>query len=84
MPSPAKKLSYKLQRELDALPAQIKLLEADVSTIQMEVDTDDFYLQPHERIRDKLEKLSHLQDQLEIAVERWAELEGQAQASRGS
>ncbi|MED5534387.1 MAG: ATP-binding cassette domain-containing protein [Pseudomonadota bacterium] len=84
MPSPAKKLSYKLQRELDALPAQIKLLEADVSTIQMEVDADDFYLQPHERIRDKLEKLSHLQDQLEIAVERWAELEGQAQASRGS
>ena len=84
MPSPAKKLSYKLQRELDALPAQIKLLEADVSTIQMEVDADDFYHQPHERIRDKLEKLSHLQDQLEIAVERWAELEGQVQAPRGS
>ena len=50
----------------------------------MEVDADDFYLQSYERVRDKLEKLSQLQYQLETAVERWAELEGQAQASRGS
>lgn len=78
IPSPSKKLTYKLQRELDALPAQIKLLESDISTIQIEVDTDGFYLQPHQRIRDKLEKLSQLQYQLEIAVDRWAELEGQA------
>ena len=58
--------------------------ECNVSAVQMEVDADDFYLQSYERVRDKLEKLSQLQYQLETAVERWAELEGQAQASRGS
>ena len=84
MPSSSKKLSYKLQRELEALPAQIKLLECNVSAVQMEVDADDFYLQSYERVRDKSENLSQLQYQLETAVERWAALEGQAQASRGS
>ena len=74
-PSPAKKLSYKLQRELDALPGRIETLERDVDTIQNQVNAEDFYRQAHEHVRDKLEKLDELQKQLEAAVERWAELE---------
>ena len=74
-PSPAKKLSYKLQRELDALPGRIETLERDVGTIQNQVNAEDFYRQAHEHVRDKLEKLDELQKQLEAAVERWAELE---------
>ena len=74
-PSPAKKLSYKLQRELDALPSQIETLERDVDTIQKQVNAENFYRQAHEHVRDKLEKLDELQKELEIAVERWGELE---------
>ena len=74
-PSPAKKLSYKLQRELDALPDRIETLERDVDTIQNQVNAEDFYRQDHEHVREKLEKLDELQKQLEAAVERWAELE---------
>ena len=74
-PSSAKKLSYKLQRELDALPDRIETLERDVDTIQNQVNAEDFYRQDHEHVREKLEKLDELQRQLETAVERWAELE---------
>ena len=80
-PSPVKKLSYKLQRELDALPDQIETLERDVDAIQSEVNAEGFYRQPHEHVRDKLDKLDELQKQLETAVERWAELEDQSQTS---
>ncbi len=45
------------------------------------MNAEDFYRQPHEHVRDKLEKLDELQKQLETAVERWAELEDQSQAS---
>jgi len=78
-PSPAKKLSYKLQRELDALPERIEALEQDVDTVQNHVNAEDFYRQAQEHVREKLEKLEELQKQLETAVERWAELEDQSQ-----
>ena len=81
-PSPARKLSYKLQRELDALPDRIEALEHDLAAIEQEVNAEGFYRQPHAQVQRRLEALNALQQRLETAVERWAELEAQAQTAR--
>jgi len=72
---PTKKLSYKLQRELNALPDKIERLEAQISEKQQIVAAEGFYEQPHEIVRDALHVLAVFQRDLESAVERWADLE---------
>ena len=81
-PSPAKKLTYKLQRELDGLPVRIQGLEQRVRTMEAQVNTADFYSQTHEEVQASLGKLDRLRAQLEAAVERWAELETQSERNR--
>lgn len=72
----AKKLSYKLQRELDELPVKIDGLEKTIKQLTDEVEMPDFYQQPYEKSKRTLESLSTNQDELERAMTRWAELEG--------
>lgn len=81
-PSPARKLSYKLQRELDGLPQQIQALEQRVRAIEQRVNSAEFYRQPHEEVQAALRELEQMRSRLETAVERWAELETQSQALR--
>ena len=71
----SRKLSYKLQRELDALPAGIEELETRVSVLRSTVSDPTFYQRPHEEVQRQLGALQELETQLERAVERWAELE---------
>src|SRR5690606_2425548 len=73
--SAPQKLSYKLQRELDALPAEIERLEAQVAGLQTEVADPKFYSRTREDVDTRLQQLQSAQEQLESAVERWAELE---------
>ena len=73
-----KKLSYKLQRELDALPEQIADLEAQVESLQYEVSQPEFYAQDHAHIDARTNELTSLQERLEGAIERWMELEEMA------
>ncbi len=73
--SKKKKLSYKLQRELSALPAKIESLEAEVEAVETEIAAPEFYLQDHEKTAATLEKLAKLQTELEEKYERWDELE---------
>lgn len=77
------KLSYKLKRELDALPEQIERLEHDVAELESEVSQPEFYSQPHTVTEPRLEQLAALERELESAIERWAELERLAEAARG-
>jgi ATP-binding cassette subfamily F protein uup len=72
---PPKKLSYKLQRELDALPGKIERLEEDLATKQAQINDPGFYEQSHDAVRDELHDLASLQRDLETAIDRWAELE---------
>ena len=72
---PAKKLSYKLQRELDSLPEKIERLEQELAGKQAQINSPEFYEQPHDAIRDELHDLAALQRDLEAAIDRWAELE---------
>lgn len=72
------KLSYKLQRELDGLPAEIEKLEAKVADIEAEIAEPVFYQQPSTVVTAKLEALGAVQGELENAMERWMELEAMA------
>ena len=71
-----KKLSYKEQRELDALPAQMEALEREQTALQEEVANPDFYLRPQEATHAALARLEFIQQELDRLLERWAELEG--------
>ncbi|KZY62584.1 ABC transporter ATP-binding protein [Oleiphilus sp. HI0071] len=73
-----KKLSYKLQRELDSLPEKISDLEAQVENVQQEVSRPDFYAQDRAYVDLKTSELTQLQESLEVTIERWMELEEMA------
>jgi ATP-binding cassette subfamily F protein uup len=73
-PAP-RKLSYKLQRELEALPAQIAGLEARVAELHTLVSDPALYQGASNEARDRLAELKDAEQQLETAFERWAELE---------
>jgi len=69
------KLSYKDQRELDQLPAEIESLEASIAALQELVAEPDFYSQDHEKVQAKLKELADMEALLEQRIERWSELE---------
>ncbi|MBY7811950.1 ABC transporter ATP-binding protein [Vibrio fluvialis] len=80
-PSKSKKLSYKLQRELETLPVKLEELEAEIEALQEQVNSPDFFGQPVEATQPILDKLAATEQELEIAFERWEELEAMQQES---
>jgi ATP-binding cassette subfamily F protein uup len=76
--APAKKLSYKLQRELDELPKQIEKLEAKQAALGEETGSADFYQKDNDYVTQKLAEQQALEEQLETLEERWLELEEMA------
>ncbi|MFA0811970.1 ATP-binding cassette domain-containing protein [Microbulbifer epialgicus] len=74
-PAKKKKLSYKLQRELDSLPVLIEELEMEISSIEIEVADPQFYQQERSLVQERLNLLTEKQSQLEAAFERWSELD---------
>jgi ATP-binding cassette subfamily F protein uup len=69
------KLSFKEQRELDALPEQIAALEAEQKTIAAQLeDSSIFVKDPQEGAR-LTERYAAIDDELLVALERWDELE---------
>lgn len=73
--APKAKLSYKLQRELDELPALLERLETELEAIQQQVNDPAFYLQSHEQTAPVVAALEGKQAELDQALERWAELD---------
>ncbi|UFH50663.1 ATP-binding cassette domain-containing protein [Pseudomonas sp. KNUC1026] len=71
-----KKLSYKLQRELDALPGQIEAQEQKIEAVQQQIANPAFYQRPAAETTAVLAQLEQLQAELDTLVERWAELDG--------
>ncbi|MFM9271812.1 ATP-binding cassette domain-containing protein [Halomonas elongata] len=75
-PAPKRaKLSYKLQRELDGLPAEIERLEGEVAEFERQVGDPAFYQQEPDTVTATLQALSDKQAELDAAMERWMELE---------
>lgn len=74
--APAKrKLSYKEQRELDALPGAIETAEIELEALQTAIADPGFYQLPNEVTQAKLARMDALQGELDRLIERWAELE---------
>ena len=76
--STAKKLSYKLQRELDMLPDQIAAAEAERDALAAKAGEADFYSGDADDIQTTLEALADAEKKVEALEERWLELEEMA------
>ena len=79
-----RKLSYMLQRELDALPDLIARLEQKVAEMRAVVNEPAFYQRPHGEVQQALDDLHAAEREVEASVDRWGELEEQAAAAAGS
>ena len=75
-----KKLSYKEQREFDALPARIEAIEAEERDLQQRVSSPEFYREGASAIRDALGRVEQLRVERDALYARWAELEARANA----
>ena len=75
IPKKTRKLSYKLQSELDGLPLQLEQLEAKIDSIQSQINQPDFFSLPVERTKEILDALQQAELNLEQAFARWEELE---------
>jgi len=71
------KLSYNEQRELECLPLQIEKLEKDIQALQAKMCAADFYDKPKEEVQAVHTKLSTLEEELNIAFQRWEDLDAQ-------
>ena len=74
-PKRVAKLSYKVQLELDQLPARIEALEAEIGALEGESSRGDFYSRPFEQIQPVLDALATKRAALDQAMARWDELE---------
>jgi len=70
-----RKLSFKEQRELEALPSRIEALEAEQTALSAEVAGPDFYKKPAAEIHAAMARLAALPAEIEAAMQRWDELD---------
>ena len=70
-----RKLSYREKTELAELPARIEALEQQQSQLQAQMAAADFYDQDPEVISEAMGTLAQLTEDIDSAMERWAELE---------
>ena len=73
-PANKRKLSYKEQRELDALPQLIETLELEQSSIRAELADGTLYAQDLQRAIALQQRDGEIEEALLAALERWEEL----------
>ena len=71
----SKRLSFKEQREFDGLPVRIESLELRKGELEIRVAGPHFYQGTADSIRDSLQQLQQLTEEIDAAYARWAELE---------
>ena len=71
----ARKLSFKEQRELEALPVLIETLEVEIRDLHEDMALPQFYQQPGDKIAQVQKQLTDRKAQLVKAYARWEELE---------
>jgi len=65
------KLSYKEQRELDALPARIEVLEAEQKALAERLASGELYAKERQRVPALQARLQSIEAELLQALERW-------------
>ncbi len=74
-PERARRLTYKEQKELDALPALIENLESENSKLHALMAQADFFKRPGPEIVEATTRLASLEQELREAYDRWEMLE---------
>jgi ATP-binding cassette subfamily F protein uup len=69
------KLSYKEQRELEALPPRIEAIESEQRALENKIGGADFYKESAEAIKASLARVEELQRELTGAYARWDDLD---------
>jgi ATP-binding cassette subfamily F protein uup len=81
---PATKMSFKESRELEQLPLQIEALEAEQRALAAAMSGAEYHKRGGEQMRKDAERATAIEQELEVAFERWAELDARKNAlSRG-
>ena len=70
-----RKLSNKERHELKELPARIEQLEAELEELHTTLNDPEFYRRPPEEIKPVTERAEAVPHELEVAYDRWAELD---------
>jgi ATP-binding cassette subfamily F protein uup len=68
------KLSYRDQRDLDRLPAEIERLEAEIAATEHALDDADLYARDPKKFADLTERSAGLRAEKHAAEERWLEV----------
>ncbi len=74
-PPQPKKLSYKEQKELEALPMRIEGLETKLAALHEQMARPDFYKQDSDAIAQTAAEVQQLEDELAGCFNRWEQLE---------
>jgi ATP-binding cassette subfamily F protein uup len=74
-PPDRRRLSYKDQRELQALPARIEALEGEQRALETKIAGPEFYKEAAETIKASLDRVQEVGRELTTAYARWDELE---------
>ncbi|WP_114226764.1 MULTISPECIES: ABC-F family ATP-binding cassette domain-containing protein [Sphingomonas] len=78
--APAKKLSYKDQRDLDRLPGEIEAIEAKIATAEAALADPDLYTRDPKRFQALMDQTAKLRADKEAAELRWLEVAEMAEA----
>ena len=69
------KMSYKETRELEQLPLQIEVLEAEQRALAEAMSGPEYHKRGGEQMRNDATRATEIEQALEVAFERWAELD---------
>ncbi len=83
-PGSSRKLSYKDQRDLDRLPAEIERLEAEIAAVEDVLADPNLYSRDPKRFGDLTEMAAELRTEKHSAEERWLEVAEMAETLAGS
>ena len=75
-PQVKKKLSYKEQREPDALPARIEALEAEQAALRAALADGSLWQRDRQRAIDAQARETSIEEELMVLLERWEQLAG--------
>jgi len=70
-----RKLSFKEKQELESLPARMEALEAEQAALHEKMSDPDFYKTAAQEVAALQQRLARIDEELESAYARWAELE---------
>jgi len=83
LPIKPKKLSYKIQYELDNMPAKIASLEEEIKTLKAIMTDPDLYMRDPDSFDATSTRLGEAEAELDAAETRWLELEEMAENVAG-